>query len=76
MGAFADAHVRLFGDSAESFRAIGAWLDLLKAHIREAGVGSISEVFDGDEPHEPRGCFAEARGVAEIARVLYTYLKE
>jgi len=75
MGAFADAHLRLFGDSAESCRAIAAWLEPLKAHIREAGVGSISEVFDGDEPHQPRGCPASARGVAEISRVLYTYLK-
>src|SRR5207245_7401819 len=75
MGAFADAHARLFGDSAESCRAIAAWLAPLKAHIREEGVGSISEVFDGDEPHRPRGCPASARGVAEIALSLYTHLR-
>jgi glycogen debranching enzyme len=38
-------------------------------------VGSISAVFDGDEPHAPRGSFAEARSVGEITRILSTYLK-
>ncbi len=75
LGAFADAHFRVLGLSAETRGSLRAWLERLKAHIREAGVGSISQVFDGDEPHTPRGCFAEARSVAEIARVLYTYLK-
>ena len=37
-------------------------------------MGSVSEVFDGDEPHTPRGSFAEARNVGEIARVFSTYL--
>jgi len=75
MGAFADAHFRIFGDAAESRREVAGWLQPLKAHIREAGAGSISEIFDGDEPHEPRGRFAEARSVAEIARVFHTYLR-
>ncbi len=50
------------------------WLDGVRTHIREAGVGSISEVFDGDNPQVPRGCFAQAGSVAEIARIFYTYL--
>jgi hypothetical protein len=75
LGAFADAHFRVLGRSAQTRGSLRAWLERLKAHVREAGVGSISQVFDGDEPHTPRGCFAEARSVAEIARVLYTYLK-
>jgi len=37
-------------------------------HLREAGVGYISEIFDGDWPHVPRGCIAQAWSVAEIAR--------
>jgi glycogen debranching enzyme len=37
-------------------------------HIREAGMGYISEIFDGDFPHLPRGCIAQAWSVAEIAR--------
>ena len=38
-------------------------------HLDEACVGSVSEIFDGDPPHAPRGCFAQAWGVAEILRV-------
>jgi len=37
-------------------------------HLREAGVGYISEIFDGDRPQVPRGCIAQAWSVAEIAR--------
>jgi len=37
-------------------------------HIREAGVGYISEIFDGDHPYLPRGCIAQAWSVAEISR--------
>jgi glycogen debranching enzyme len=39
-------------------------------HLREAGLGQVSEIFDGDAPHSPRGCFAQAWSVAEILRAL------
>ena len=35
----------------------------------DAGLGSISEIFDGDAPHRPRGCPAQAWSVAEVLRV-------
>jgi glycogen debranching enzyme len=47
---------------------IGSMLDPILHHLREAGVGYISEIFDGDSPHVPRGCIAQAWSVAEIAR--------
>jgi glycogen debranching enzyme len=34
----------------------------------EAGLGQISEIFDGDPPHTPRGCIAQAWSVAELLR--------
>jgi predicted glycogen debranching enzyme len=74
MGPFADAHFRVFGHNEESRRTMRALLAPLRAHIREAGLGSISEAFDGDPPHTPRGCFAQAWSVAEVARVVYTHL--
>lgn len=74
MGPFADAHFRVFGNSEESRRTMRALLAPLRAHVREAGLGSISEMFDGDPPHTPRGCFAQAWSVAEVARVVYTHL--
>jgi predicted glycogen debranching enzyme len=76
MGAFVDAHFRVFGRTAETLRTARGWLAPLHAHVREAGVGSISEIFDGDAPHTPRGCFAQAWSVAELARVVHTHLTE
>ena len=38
------------------------------SHGREAGIGYISEIFDGDPPFSPNGCIAQAWSVAEIAR--------
>jgi glycogen debranching enzyme len=75
MGAFADAHFRVFGNTEESRKTMRALLAPLRAHVREAGLGFISEMFDGDPPHTPRGCFAQAWSVAEIARVLYTHMR-
>ena len=63
MGAFADAHFRVFGNTEESRKTMRAMLAPLRAHVREAGLGFISEMFDGDPPHTPRGCFAQAWSV-------------
>ena len=38
----------------------------LEYHLCEETLGNISEIFDGDYPHTPRGCFAQAWSVAEI----------
>jgi len=48
---------------------------LLRQHMPDAGVGSISEIFDGDAPHRPNGCIAQAWSVAGLLR-LYTLLNE
>jgi glycogen debranching enzyme len=37
-------------------------------HINTAGLGSISEIFDGDAPFAPRGCIAQAWSVGEALR--------
>jgi len=37
-------------------------------HLGQAGLGSVSEILDGDPPHTPRGCIAQAWSVAEILR--------
>jgi predicted glycogen debranching enzyme len=64
LGAFVDAYRRVHGDAATA----RCFLDGMAAHLREACVGQISEIFDGDAPFTPRGCFAQAWGVAEILR--------
>ncbi len=64
LGPFAWAHYRAYGDA----RLARSFLEPIAQHMREACVGSISEIFDGDPPHAPRGCFAQAWSVAEILR--------
>ena len=73
LGPFVDAHFRVVGRTLESTRTVRSWLAPLRAHIREAGAGSISEAFDGDPPHAPRGSFAHAGAVAELARIVHTH---
>jgi predicted glycogen debranching enzyme len=41
---------------------------LFQTQLSQAGLGTISEIFDGDEPHFPRGCIAQAWSVAEPLR--------
>jgi glycogen debranching enzyme len=48
--------------------AVNGVLDGLEAHLGEAGLGSISETADGDEPHGPTGCPFQAWSVAEVLR--------
>ncbi len=65
MGPFVSAHLRVYGDAAQAL----AYLQPLLRHLQDHGVGSISEIFDGDPPFTPRGCPAQAWGVAELLRV-------
>jgi len=46
---------------------------LFSVELHRAGLGSISEIFDGDSPHEPKGCIAQAWSVAEPLRA---YIEE
>jgi glycogen debranching enzyme len=64
IGPFALAHARVHGDPA----AARAFLVPSGHHLATAGLGSISEIFDGDPPHAPRGCIAQAWSVAEVLR--------
>lgn len=65
IGPFVSAHFKVFGDAQAARSYLYPLLDHLSAH----GLGSISEIFDGDAPFSPRGCFAQAWSVAEILRV-------
>ena len=42
-------------------------------HLNEGCIGSVSEIFDAETPHHPRGCVAQAWGVAEILKVIKEY---
>jgi predicted glycogen debranching enzyme len=64
LGHFVDAWLRAGGERA----IVRALLAQFPAHLREAGVGSVSEIFDAESPYRPRGCIAQAWSVAEILR--------
>ena len=64
LGPYALAHARVHGDPKGALRL----LEAVGHHLSTAGVGSISEIFDGDAPHGPRGCIAQAWSVAEVLR--------
>jgi 4-alpha-glucanotransferase len=60
LGPWALAQYRVTGDAA----AAQALLSPIADHLRDAGLGQVSEIFDGDPPHTPRGCPAQAWSVA------------
>ena len=68
MGPFITAYVKANGGSDAARRQAEQWLAPFKEHLSDAGLGHISEIFDGDAPHRPVGCVAQAWSVAEILR--------
>lgn len=70
LGPFVSAYVRVNGGAAQSRARAHDLLGRMESHLSEAGLGQISEIFDGDAPHHPRGCFAQAWSAAEVLRAL------
>jgi len=71
LGAYVDAIIKLRIDDGE-LRARKVIEDF-KYHLNEGCIGSVSEIFDADAPHHPRGCAAQAWSVAEVLRVIKEY---
>jgi predicted glycogen debranching enzyme len=70
LGPFIDAYLKVNGNRKKAQEQVRAWLRVFATHLAEAGLGHVSEIFDGDEPHCPRGCFAQAWSVAEVLRAI------
>ena len=67
IGPFIDAWIKVHpGEAAKA----GKFLAAFETQLAEAGIGSISEVFDAEPPFTPRGCIAQAWSVAEVLRCL------
>jgi predicted glycogen debranching enzyme len=62
IGPFVAAHLRVYGDRAKARSFLHPFAD----HLVNHGVGTISEVFDGNPPYTPRGCIASAWSVAQV----------
>ena len=67
IGPYADAWLKLHPGEFERAREL---LHGFEAHLDQACVGSINEIFDAERPYVPRGCIAQAWSVAEVLRVL------
>ncbi len=69
LGGFFTAYLKVHKHSKESIENALKMLDAVKAHLVDNGcIGSISEIFDGDTPHNPRGCYAQAWSIGEVLR--------
>ncbi|MEO7540087.1 MAG: amylo-alpha-1,6-glucosidase [Pyrinomonadaceae bacterium] len=72
IGGFVDAYRRTHPKGKETEKRVSEILSGFKSHVSRATVGQISEIFDADPPHAPRGCGAQAWSVAELLRVIRT----
>jgi glycogen debranching enzyme len=70
LGPFVTAYVKVNNGSPESRREAEAFLAPLEAHLSDAGLGQISEIFDAEPPHLPRGCVAQAWSISELLRAI------
>ncbi|AKJ39514.1 amylo-alpha-1,6-glucosidase [Methanosarcina barkeri] len=68
LGAYVKAYRKVNNYSEDSLENMRNLLKGFDMQLETAGIGSISEVFDGDHPHSPGGCIAQAWSVAEILR--------
>jgi predicted glycogen debranching enzyme len=69
LGGFLDAYLRVNNNSEDARAQARRWLSPLIDHLDDACIGSISEIFEADEPHRPVGCCAQAWSVAEVLRL-------
>ncbi len=73
-GPYVDAYVNVNGLSKSTTEHVRRLLEPFRIHLLQAGIGSISEIFDGDYPFTAKGCFAQAWSVAEVLRVYVDYV--
>ena len=75
-GHFITAFSRTFGREPVYADMPRAFTEPFIDHMQHACLGSISEIFDGNEPLMPRGCFAQAWSVAEVLRAYTEHVLE
>jgi len=69
IGPFVEAYLKVNDFSRKSKRKSAEFIQPLMQHLTEDGcLGQVCEIFDGDAPHKPRGCIAQAWSVAELIR--------
>jgi predicted glycogen debranching enzyme len=68
IGPFLTGYIKVHGGGKPARRQAQSWLSAFKEHLTDSGLGQVSEIFDGDAPHRPVGCIAQAWSVAELLR--------
>jgi len=68
IGPFITAYLKTHGRAPETLQQARAWTSSFRGHLMDAGLNQASEIFDGDAPHTPRGCIAQAWSIAELLR--------
>lgn len=68
MGPFIEAYLKVNDNNPKAVSQARCWLASFDEHLEQAGLGSISEIFEGDEPYTPVGCIAQAWSVGEVLR--------
>lgn len=69
LGGFFSAYMKVNHHSSSAAENAIRMLKPVRKHLSDSGcIGSISEIFDGDAPHNPRGCYAQAWSVGEVLR--------
>ena len=66
LGPFVTALVRVVGEQGKMRSK--EILEAFRPHLEEAGIGTVSEIFDASAPHAPRGCIAQAWSIGELLR--------
>lgn len=72
LGPYVNAWMRVHKNPEEAIKILDAFDD----HIKDIGVGTVSEIFDAEEPYNPGGCIAQAWSVSEILRIILMIEKE
>ncbi len=70
LGIFVAAWIKVHGSSDRTRRDARGFLGGIESHLLQACLGQVSEIFDAEPPHVPRGCIAQAWSVAEPLRAL------
>ena len=66
-GHFCEAYLRVYGQSG--LQLVKDFYKGFESDMNQAGIGSISEIYDGNPPHEPKGAISQAWSVAELLRI-------
>ncbi|WP_044208103.1 amylo-alpha-1,6-glucosidase [Flammeovirga sp. OC4] len=67
LGPFVRAHLKVYQDKDRAYDLLMPISD----HLNTSGLGTISEIFDGDAPFTPKGCIAQAWSVAQIIEAFH-----